>query len=70
MNMSIKSFKAFLLALMLLMVICIPAQAADISAPYITVNKNIEQLKNGDYIETTIYVDPITVRAASSTSGS
>lgn len=55
---------------MLLMVICIPAQAADISAPYITVNKNIEQLKNGDYIETTIYVDPITVRAASSISGS
>lgn len=70
MNMSIKSFKTFLFTLMLFMVICIPVQAADVSTPYITVNRNIEQLENGDYIETTIYVDTITARAASSTSGS
>lgn len=54
---------------MLLMVICIPVQAAEVSTPHITVDKSIEQLENGDYIETTIYVDAITKRAASSTSG-
>ncbi len=46
---------------MLLMVICIPVQAAEVSTPHITVDKSIEQLENGDYIETTIYVDAITV---------